>query len=371
MRKLAQIVYWLYPRAWRERYGVEFNSLLDDLTLSWHDVFDILRGGLIMRITRSEIALVTLGAGVFGAVLGGIVGWRLPPQFKSSGVIHVQMWSPSPSLAAAAVEQLASKAFSSEKLKSLIEQYDLYPEDQAKQPVEDIIQRMRRDIHVQSLSGTTFQVSFTYPNREKAQQVTLRLMEHLDEAEISQSDDWKLASMEGVLTLPNQLNSTGVIEVRGATLSPSPALVAGEHLETVAYNRETLKQFIESQDLYREDRGKQPMEVVIQKMRHDIRIEPRSSTTLQVSFVYPDRRKAQQVATELMKCLMWPNARDPSRAYDWRKDFTFRITGDDLPNLPQTANPTRIKLMGIGLGGGLLLGLTVSLFRGRLLHSRA
>jgi len=324
-----------------------------------------------MRITHSEIALATLGAGVLGAALGGIVGWRLPPQFKSSGVIRVQMWSPSPSLAAGVVEQLASKAFSFEKLKPLIEQYDLYTEDRAKRPIEEVVQRMRQDIHIQPLSGTTFQVSFAYPNREKAQQVTLRLMEHLDEADISQSHDSRLASMEGVLTLPNRLKSAGVIEVRGATLSPSPARVAREHLETVVYNRETLKQLIESQDLYREDRGKGPMEVVIQKMRHDICIEPRSSTELQVSFVYPDRRKAQQVAMELMKCLMWPNATEPSRSDDWRKDFTFRIAGDDLPNFPQMANPTRIKLMGIGLGGGLLLGLTISLFRGRLLHSRA
>jgi hypothetical protein len=342
------------------------------LTLSWQDVFDILRGGLLMRITRSEVVLVTVVAGVFGAALGGIVGWRLPPQFKSSGVIHVQMWSPSPSLAAAAVEHLASEAFSSEKLKPLIEQYDLYPEDRAKRPIEEVIQRMRQGIHIQPRSGTTFQVSFAYPDYEKAQQVTLKLMEHLDEAELSQSDDSKLASMERVLTLPNRLESAGLIEVRGATLSPSPALVAGEHLGTVAHNRETLKQLIESQDLYREERGKQPVEVVIQKMRHDIRIEPRSSTALQVSFVYPDRRKAQQVTLELMKCLMWPNVTEPSRSDEWKKDFTFRITGDDLPNLPLTASHlTRINLAGIGLGGGLLLGLTVSLFRGRLLHGRA
>ena len=74
MRKLAQFVYRLYPRPWRERYGVEFNSLLDDLTLSWRDVVDILSGGLMICITRSEVALVTVVAGVFGAALGGIVG---------------------------------------------------------------------------------------------------------------------------------------------------------------------------------------------------------------------------------------------------------------------------------------------------------
>ena len=157
MKKLAQLAYRLYPRPWRDRYGVEFKAMLEDLTLSWLDVFDIFRGGLMMRITRSEGVLVTLAAGVFGAALGGIAGWKHPPRFESSGLIHVQMWSPSPWLAAGAVDRLASKAFSSRNLQPLMEKYDLYPQERASHPLEEVARRMRQDIHLQPRSGTTFQ----------------------------------------------------------------------------------------------------------------------------------------------------------------------------------------------------------------------
>lgn len=379
MKKLAQFVSRLYPGAWRERYGAEFNALLDDLTLSWRDVFDIFVGGLIMRITRSEAALITVVAGVCGALLGGIAGWRVPPRFESSGVIRIQMWSPSPALAAGAAERLANTAFRPDKLKPLIEEFNLYPELRSERPLADVLRQMRQDIHVEPRSGTTFQVTFAYPDREKAHQVTLRLMEHLDEANLAElsrtdgpksSDDWKSASVERVLALPNPLESTGLIDVRGGAISPSPAALVGQRLGAIAFSRESLKQLIESQDLYREDRAKQPLDVVIRRIRQNIRIEPLSSTALRVSFVYPDRHKAQQVVLELMEFLLKANLTQRTVSEDWKPEFTVRITPDDLPNLARAAaNLRRIISMAAGLGGGLVLGLTVSGLRRRWAES--
>lgn len=37
---------WLYPLAWRRRYGEEFSALLDQQPLTLHDVLDIMRGAL-------------------------------------------------------------------------------------------------------------------------------------------------------------------------------------------------------------------------------------------------------------------------------------------------------------------------------------
>ena len=186
MRKLAQFVARLYPKAWRERYGAEFDWLLDDLTLSWRDVLDVLKGGLRMRMTRSKVALVTAAFGLFGAIACGLIGLAIPKRFESTELMHVQEWSPSPVLAAGAVEELASLAFSPEDLKQIIKRYDLYPEDRAKRPLDEILKRMRDDIHIAPYSGTTFRVSFAYPDRHKAQQVTIRLMERLNEAEFAE-----------------------------------------------------------------------------------------------------------------------------------------------------------------------------------------
>jgi uncharacterized protein involved in exopolysaccharide biosynthesis len=53
---------------------------------------------------------------------------------------------------------------------------DLYKEDREKKPIEDVIEEMRKDIHitmsqvtVERNGGSTFSISFTYPSRIKAQ----------------------------------------------------------------------------------------------------------------------------------------------------------------------------------------------------------
>ena len=66
----------LYPRAWRERYGVEFQALLDDVGGSWREVFNVLGGAIQMRLfqTRSTLAVVTLLA-TSGAIVAGAISF--------------------------------------------------------------------------------------------------------------------------------------------------------------------------------------------------------------------------------------------------------------------------------------------------------
>ena len=45
-----------YPEAWRERYGAELASLLDEGELSWRVQLDVIRGGLIQRARQSGLA---------------------------------------------------------------------------------------------------------------------------------------------------------------------------------------------------------------------------------------------------------------------------------------------------------------------------
>jgi hypothetical protein len=50
MKRLAQCLARLYPRRWRARYGQEFDALLEDAKLTWHDVFSVLTGALQMHL---------------------------------------------------------------------------------------------------------------------------------------------------------------------------------------------------------------------------------------------------------------------------------------------------------------------------------
>ena len=67
MKCAGRLVRWasrLYPRWWRKRYGAELDALLDDVDLRWRDVASVVRGGMVMRLTRPEPeTLVTADGG--------------------------------------------------------------------------------------------------------------------------------------------------------------------------------------------------------------------------------------------------------------------------------------------------------------------
>ena len=76
---------WLYPRRWRERYAAEFHALIDDVPPGWTALFDVMRGGLSMRVRMSNPALMAVSLGIVGAVAGGIGAFAAPAEFESRG----------------------------------------------------------------------------------------------------------------------------------------------------------------------------------------------------------------------------------------------------------------------------------------------
>jgi hypothetical protein len=55
MKSFARWLVGLYPRQWRERYGVEFIALLEDANLKWRDIFDLLRSALEARMNQTAL----------------------------------------------------------------------------------------------------------------------------------------------------------------------------------------------------------------------------------------------------------------------------------------------------------------------------
>ncbi len=175
MRKLAQFVAAkLYPKAWRERYGTEFDCLLDDVNPSWWDVFNVFKGGLEMRVKSSRVVWIATVFGLLGALAGALATFAMPPRFASTVVIQIEMLDGT--AAPIAVNELAKIALSRQALKQIIEDYGLYKDDRAKRPIEDVVASMQRDIRIAPALGTAFQISFAYPDRYKAQQVTAKLV---------------------------------------------------------------------------------------------------------------------------------------------------------------------------------------------------
>jgi len=89
MKRLLRAAAHLYPRAWRDRHGQEFDALIDDLTPRWWHIFDIIGGALIMQSSR--LAVVPVAMGIAGAIIGAAVSLAMPPIYASSSMVLVQV----------------------------------------------------------------------------------------------------------------------------------------------------------------------------------------------------------------------------------------------------------------------------------------
>lgn len=72
MTALTRFVISLYPQSWRERYGAEFEALIEDMPSNLANTLDILKGALRMRLSAWSPIRVVLIAAVLGAI-GGVL----------------------------------------------------------------------------------------------------------------------------------------------------------------------------------------------------------------------------------------------------------------------------------------------------------
>jgi hypothetical protein len=124
------------------------------------------------------------------------------------------------------------------------------------------------------------------------------------------------------------------------------------------------------------DRRRLPLEHVIGQMQRDIRISPMEARSngappaFSISFVYPDKERAQAVVRELAAEIVSQNAMvNRHREENWRDMWPSDPPppGQDLEilemaSLPQKpVGPNRFAFAASGLGAGLALGLLAAL----------
>jgi hypothetical protein len=76
----------LYPRRWRERYGVEFDALLDDVRPGWRELANVLKGALAMQVRH--FGAMAAGLAVAGALVAVMVSSRMPNRYESKAIVH-------------------------------------------------------------------------------------------------------------------------------------------------------------------------------------------------------------------------------------------------------------------------------------------
>ncbi|HWZ30074.1 MAG TPA: hypothetical protein VNX18_01995 [Bryobacteraceae bacterium] len=200
MKSVLKFFARLYPRSWRQRYGVEFEALLEDLRPAPRDTFDIVFGALKMRIVtwafaKLAITMITLGTLVtltFAFVFG-------PTHYVSSAVIVVSATNP-----LHAFYRAAQTTLSRSTLTASINRFGLYPSQRARLPLEDVIGIMRTNIVTRPFSdGRGFEIAFDYPDRFLAQKVCAELAGHMIETNLS-GDGGALMQLLDPATLPQR-----------------------------------------------------------------------------------------------------------------------------------------------------------------------
>jgi uncharacterized protein involved in exopolysaccharide biosynthesis len=184
----------LYSWGWRKRYGEEFDALLEDLDPGWREFTDVLQGALKMTNATTYLKLIG-GLAVAGAIVATAVSFRVPRIYESTAVIRITEGRVPQGVisqdalqerVARQLNQTEQEILSRTSLESLITRpdLDLYKEDRLRDPMEDIVERVRdRNIRIRiattppgsPYSGRALAISFSSPDPRKAQAVVQAL----------------------------------------------------------------------------------------------------------------------------------------------------------------------------------------------------
>jgi hypothetical protein len=199
MRAIAKFLIRLYPANWRERYGEEFEALLDDSSPGLFSVFDLLKGALQMQLSIPAFPKLALVLSIAGLLSGLLLSFAVTPRYVSSAAMAFSappISSPTVGAHRDILEhflQLQTEMLSRTSLSNIMQdpRLDLYKKERTNTPLEDVIEKMRADIQVTrdapgSAAGDylPFHVRFTYEDRVKANRTVQALITKFEDANL-------------------------------------------------------------------------------------------------------------------------------------------------------------------------------------------
>jgi hypothetical protein len=243
MRGVARCLIRLYPARWRARYGEEFEALIDDTSSGWAAVFDLLKGAIQMQFSVPAFPKLALMLSIAGLLAGLLVSYSVTPIYFSEAVLELKGIGAGSVPRVEYLLQSEQELLSRTSLKRLIEdpRLNLFSEERAKIPLEDVIEEMRKkDIRIRvgtppiarqsSTPGAfVFSVGFAYRDRVKAHDTVQELLTRLIEVNFTRRHAQPTAGQ------PDQVR---LLEARVALLEkrlgiPSAAPEPGDQLAPV------------------------------------------------------------------------------------------------------------------------------------------
>lgn len=196
MTRLTRFIARLYPPSWREHYGDEFDALLEDVDADWLDALNVLKGALAMHIRYFGMIAVCFAA--TGALVAGIVAYRLPDKYVSSDVVNVSsVGAVNDAANPALIRRLVDRALSEESLSALIRGKGLYDYkgDSDQRSLHALTYRLRQATEIElgdpvpGATSTKLTIRFTYRTALGAQRVTGDMARLIMEAAFSEQYD--------------------------------------------------------------------------------------------------------------------------------------------------------------------------------------
>jgi|HubBroStandDraft_2_1064218.scaffolds.fasta_scaffold98808_1 uncharacterized protein involved in exopolysaccharide biosynthesis len=202
MKRALRTAAWLYPKRWRNRYGDEFEALIEDARGDWRSLQDVMKGAVKMQFSCwgfGKIAAITVLA---GAAIAAVIAYRIPNEYESRATLRISAFHrvsyfhqpeflpetdpvTNQHLGELTIRRIIASVESFENLGQIINDFDLYGVRWSAPPV-DVMERMKHAIVV-APSGDrepSFTVRFEYPDRLKAQRVMQELLSRVIESNL-------------------------------------------------------------------------------------------------------------------------------------------------------------------------------------------
>ena len=205
MNHLAHWMMRLYPKRWRARYGDELDALLADTGADARVVTDLFRGGIRMQFKTWSFLKLALALGLAGMLIGVGIAFMLPNEYTSVATMQITPAQISEDMVQAninnslneRIQQMQTQVMSRTVLTGIINdpQLRLYSSELAVKPLEDVIEEMKGNIRIDFVAlpgalgkrASAFDIKFTYPDRDKAQQTVRALLNAFDAQNLQQS----------------------------------------------------------------------------------------------------------------------------------------------------------------------------------------
>lgn len=177
MRRVAKLFIRLYPRQWRARYGEEFETLIEDSSPGSRAMLDVLKEAIRMQMHVPAFPKLAVILSVTRLATGFALSFLMRPVYISHAEMQLNSSArssdPGPDLTDR-VLQMQEQALSRSSLSTIIQdpRLDIYSSERAHMPVENVIERMRRNILIQMMppgkENVRFLILFSYRDPEKA-----------------------------------------------------------------------------------------------------------------------------------------------------------------------------------------------------------